>query len=199
MDAIFYGLANGLSFLVVIGAQNAFILKQGLKREHVFILCLTCALSDALLIAFGVTGFHIVLQSQPWIEPLMRWGGGLFLLWYGGKSALAAYRANGNMELGSTQKISLTSAVLTCLALTWLNPHVYLDTVVLLGTVSTQFAPHQYLFGLGAVMGSFLFFFCLGFGARFLRPIFNNSRSWQILDSIIALIMWAIAIKLLFF
>lgn len=199
MDAFLYGFANGLSFLVVIGAQNAFILKQGLKREHVFILCLTCALSDALLIAFGVTGFHIVLQNLPWIEPLMRWGGGLFLLWYGGKSALAAYQANGNLELGSTQKISLTSAVLTCLALTWLNPHVYLDTVVLLGTVSTQFAPHQYLFGLGAVMGSFLFFFSLGFGARFLRPIFNNSRSWQILDSIIALIMWAIAIKLLFF
>lgn len=184
--------------MLAIGAQNAFILKQGLKREHVFILCLICAVSDALLVAFGVSGFHILLQKLPWIEPVMRWGGGLFLIWYGYKNALSAFKASNQMNISQIQKIPLLHAIITCLALTWLNPHVYLDTVVLLGTVSTKFVPYQYIFGGGAVTASFLFFFSLGYGAAFFRPIFSNPMSWRILDSLIAFIMWGIAIKLLF-
>ncbi|WP_370401900.1 LysE/ArgO family amino acid transporter [Sulfitobacter sp. JB4-11] len=190
------GFALSLTLILAIGAQNAFVLRQGLRREHVFWCCLTCAVSDALLIAAGVAGFGALAQAVPWFEPLMRYGGAAFLIWYGARNAMSALRGGNVLEAGGPSVGSLRRTILTLLALTWLNPHVYLDTVVLLGSISAQY-PDRLAFGVGAVLGSFTFFFSLGYGARLLTPYFARPTSWQILDGVIALTMWAIALKLL--
>lgn len=190
------GFVLSLTLILAIGAQNAFVLRQGLRREHVFWVCLTCAVSDALLIAAGVAGFGALAEAVPWFETAMRYGGSAFLIWYGFQNALSAWRGGAALEVKGQGTQSLRRAVLTLLALTWLNPHVYLDTVVLLGSISAQY-PDRLAFGTGAVTASFVFFFALGYGARLLSPLFSKSRSWQVLDAIIALTMWAIAAKLL--
>ena len=141
LPAALSGFSLGLSLILAIGAQNAFVLRQGIRREHVFAVCLTCALSDALLIAAGVAGFGWVVERLPWIQPVMTWGGAAFLAVYG---ALSFRRAMGPPEALAAAKTgagALRPTLLTCLALTWLNPHVYLDTVVLLGSVSAGFEP----------------------------------------------------------
>ena len=191
------GFALSLTLILAIGAQNAFVLRQGLRREYVFWVCLTCALSDALLIAAGVVGFGALAEAVPWFETAMRFGGAGFLIWYGFRNAQLAWRGGVALEVEGQSTISLRRAILTLLALTWLNPHVYLDTVVLLGSISAQY-PDRLSFGIGAVTASFVFFFALGYGARLLSPLFALPRSWQVLDAIIALTMWAIAAKLLF-
>ncbi|MEM8656335.1 MAG: LysE/ArgO family amino acid transporter [Pseudomonadota bacterium] len=191
------GFFLSLSLILAIGAQNAFVLRQGLRRLHVFWVCLTCALCDAILIAAGVAGFGALAEAVPWFEPVMRYGGAAFLIWYGWLNARSAWRGGAVMETGETTPQSLRAAILTVLALTWLNPHVYLDTVVLIGSISSQY-PDRLAFGVGAVLASFVFFFSLGYGARLLAPLFANPRAWQVLDGIIALTMWAIALKLLF-
>jgi L-lysine exporter family protein LysE/ArgO len=194
----FAGLSVGLSLIVAIGAQNAFVLRQGLKGEHVFAVSLACALSDALLILLGVTSFGRIAAILPWLDPVMRFGGAAFLIWYGAKSLHSALKSNSALAVGETETAkALGPTLAACLAITWLNPHVYLDTVVLLGTISTQFAGREGFFAAGAISGSFLFFFALGFGAGFLRPIFAKPAAWRILEGIIALIMWGIAAKLL--
>ena len=190
------GFALSLTLILAIGAQNAFVLRQGLRRVHVFWICLTCALSDAVLIAAGVAGFGALARSVPWFEPLMRYGGAAFLIWYGARNALSAWRGGAALEVGGPATQSLRANILTLLALTWLNPHVYLDTVVLLGSISAQY-PERLAFGVGAALASFVFFFALGYGARLLTPLFARSFSWQILDALIALTMWGIAAKLL--
>lgn len=192
------GLSMGLSLIVAIGAQNAFVLRQGLKGEHVLATCLVCALSDAVLIALGVTGFGRVAAILPWLDPVMRFGGAAFLLWYGLKSLLSALRSQSVLAVGEAGPARpLIATVLACLAITWLNPHVYLDTVVLLGTISTQFSGREVFFAAGAITGSFAFFFFLGYGAAVLRPIFARPLAWRVLEGIIALVMCAIALKLL--
>ena len=191
------GFALSLTLILAIGAQNAFVLRQGLRREHVFWVCLTCGLSDALLIAAGVAGFGALAERLPWFETAMRYGGAAFLIWYGWRNALSAWRGGASLETEGTATPSLSRAIGTLLALTWLNPHVYLDTVVLIGSISAQY-PDRMAFGAGAVSASFVFFFALGYGARLLSPFFARPRSWQILDGLIALTMWAIAAKLLF-
>lgn len=192
------GLGMGLSLIVAIGAQNAFVLRQGLKGEHVLLVCLACALSDAILITLGVTSFARVATWLPWLDPVMRLGGAGFLIFYGARSLLAAIRTNGVLSATDGQAPrTLVATLLACLAFTWLNPHVYLDTVVLLGTISTQFPGEEWSFAAGATIGSFAFFFALGYGASLLRPIFANPLAWRILESLIALVMWAIALKLL--
>ncbi len=196
LTAFLPGFALSLTLILAIGAQNAFVLRQGLRREHVFWVCLTCALSDALLIAAGVAGFGALAAALPWFETVMRYGGAAFLVWYGAQNALSAWRGGQALEAERTAVQSLRRAVLTLLALTWLNPHVYLDTVVLLGSISAQYE-NRLAFGAGAVLASFVFFFSLGYGARLFSPFFAKPRSWQILDAVIALTMWAIAVKLL--
>lgn len=192
------GLSMGLSLIVAIGAQNAFVLRQGLKGEHVFAVALTCALSDAVLIVLGVTGFGRISAALPWLDPVMRFGGAAFLIWYGGRSLLSAFRSEGALAVGETGAAKpLMATLLACLAITWLNPHVYLDTVVLLGTISTQFPGQEAWFAAGATVGSFAFFFALGYGAGFLRPVFAKPGAWRVLEALIAVIMWAIALKLL--
>lgn len=192
----FAGFALGFSLILAIGAQNAFVLRQGLRGEHVFWICLTCAVSDALLITAGVAGFGSLATYLPWFEPVMRYGGAAFLVVYGAMSMRSAWRGGSALVTSNGSSTNLGASVLTVLAFTWLNPHVYLDTVVLIGSISAQY-PHRLQFGLGAVASSFVFFFTLGYGARLLAPFFARARAWQALDVLIALVMWAIAIKLL--
>ncbi len=196
MLAFLNGFALGFSLILVIGAQNAFVLRQGLRREHVFAVCMTCALSDAMLIALGVTSLGRVAQALPWIAPVMRYGGAGFLIFYGVLNARAAWRGGERLKPGQNGRGSLRSALLTSLALTWLNPHVYLDTVVLLGSVSAQYDPAIW-FGIGAASASFAFFFSLGYGARLLAHLFARPAAWRVLDSVVALTMWGIAALLM--
>ncbi len=190
------GFFLGLSLIVAIGAQNAFVLRQGLRRSHVFAICLTCAASDAALIAAGVGGLGKAIAALPWLTPLTRYGGAAFLAYYGFGSLRTALSGNAALKPEGEAQESLAAALFTCLALTWLNPHVYLDTVVLLGSISTQYPGQGLAFGLGATTASFLFFFSLGFGARYLRPLFARPSAWRVLDGLIAVVMGSIAINL---
>ncbi|WP_170390967.1 LysE/ArgO family amino acid transporter [Ruegeria arenilitoris] len=193
--SVIAGFALGFSLILAIGAQNAFVLRQGLRREHVFVLCLTCAVSDAFLIAAGVAGFGSLATAAPWFEPMMRYGGALFLTWYGLRSLASAWRGGAALEVGEAKRTSLRAALLTVLAFTWLNPHVYLDTVVLIGSISAQYEDRMG-FAIGAMSASFVFFFSLGYGSRVLSPIFARPRAWQVLDVLIGIVMLAIAWKL---
>lgn len=197
IDAFAPGFALGLSLILAIGAQNAFVLRQGLSGRHVFAVALTCAASDALLIAAGTAGFAEVISMAPWLAPAMRYLGAAFLIVYGARSLRAAWRGQDSLSPADAPDRPLASTVMTCLALTWLNPHVYLDTVVLLGSVASQYGERAWTFALGAVAASFVFFFALGYGARALRPAFARPGSWRVLDLLIAAVMWAIAVKLL--
>jgi L-lysine exporter family protein LysE/ArgO len=193
VTGFFAGLLLGFSLIVAIGAQNAFILKQGLRREHVFALCLVCAVSDALLIGFGVFGFSLVSGRLPGLEPLARYAGAAFLFCYGAKSFLAAFRSDQVLAASESRPTALSEALFTCLAFTWLNPHVYLDTLVLLGSISTQYPAQKLQFALGASCASFAFFFGLGYGARLLAPIFRKPVAWKLLEVGIGCVMWGIA------
>nr|WP_281517406.1 LysE/ArgO family amino acid transporter [Ferranicluibacter rubi] len=196
LSAFTTGLVMGLTLIVAIGAQNAFVLRQGLRNEHIFAVCLACAVSDAALIALGVTSFRQIAQILPGIDPFMRYGGAAFLFVYGARSLLSAIRASGALDISGQTGRGLGVTLATCLALTWLNPHVYLDTVVLLGTISTRFPGAQGAFAAGAMSASFLFFFSLGYGARRLRPLFEKPAAWRILEAIIGIVMFAIALRL---
>jgi L-lysine exporter family protein LysE/ArgO len=187
------GFALSLTLILAIGAQNAFVLRQGLRRAHVFWVCLTCALSDAALIAAGVAGFGALAEQVPWFEPLMRYGGAAFLIWYGARNAVSAWRGGAALAVAGGAQASLRNTLLTLLALTWLNPHVYLDTVVLLGSVASGWDGQRIAFALGATTASFVFFFSLGYGARALAPLFARPAAWRVLDALVGGTMWAIA------
>jgi len=190
------GFSLGLSLIMAIGAQNAFVLKSGLRREHIFIICTLCAVSDAVLIAAGILGFGSLLDAVPSLEIVMRLAGACFLSVYGCKSFLSAWRGGTSLQAAGASS-TLLASVLTCLALTWLNPHVYLDTVVLLGSIAAQH-DDRFIFGVGAVSASIVFFYTLGFGARLLVPVFSQPVAWRILDACVGALMWAIAIHLFF-
>jgi L-lysine exporter family protein LysE/ArgO len=196
MSSIIAGFSLGISLILAIGAQNAFVLKQGLKKHHVFVVCFICALSDALLIGAGVAGFGVIVQQYPQIEQIARYAGAAFLIIYGLKSFHSALTATHSMEAEGELLSSVTKTALTCLAFTWLNPHVYLDTVVLLGSISTQYEGEKLQFALGAMFGSFVFFFSLGYGARVLIPVFQKPVSWKILEFFIGFVMLYIAASL---
>ncbi|TNF89396.1 MAG: amino acid transporter [Gammaproteobacteria bacterium] len=196
MHAFLFGFSLGFSLILAIGAQNAFVLKQGLKNEHVFLVCLICALSDALLILIGVSGFHVLVASFPSLVLIARYGGAAFLLVYGLLSFHKALRLQHGLQPSQISSNSAWQAALTCLAFTWLNPHVYLDTVVLLGSVSTQFGNDAGWFAAGAMLASFVFFYALGYGAALLRPLFARAAAWRLLDFLIGCIMWGIALRL---
>ena len=196
MSAYIAGFTLGLSLILAIGAQNAFVLKQGLKKQHVFAVCLICAVSDAILVVVGVSGFGMIVKESPSIEALSRFGGAVFLGFYAIKSFIVAFRTSHSLDPADEISTSLQHTVFICLAFTWLNPHVYLDTVVLLGSISTQFKNDKMLFAYGAVTASFLFFFSLGYGARVLIPFFQKPVSWKVLDFMIGLVMLSIAFSL---
>ncbi len=195
LTTLLAGFGLGFSLILAIGAQNAFVLRQGLRGQHVLAIVLTCAVSDAVLITIGVTGFGSLAAALPWFEGAMRLGGVAFLGWYGIRALRAAWTGGAVMETGDGIQTALWPALLTCLAFTWLNPHVYLDTVVLLGAISAQYDP-TWIFGLGAVLASFTFFFALGYGARLLAPLFARPRAWQVLDALIGVVMLSLAVKL---
>lgn len=196
LSAFVPGLLLGLSLIVAIGAQNAFVLRQGLRGEHILAVCLTCAISDAVLILAGVGGFAQAVDRVPWLETATRYAGAAFLFAYGLRSFRAAVRSGDALTPAAAVPAGLGATLATCLALTWLNPHVYLDTVVLLGSVSTQFAADKHAFALGAMTSSFLFFFSLGYGARLLRPVFARPGAWRVLEVTIGIVMCTIAATL---
>ena len=191
------GLLLGGSLIIAIGAQNAFILRQGLLRQHVFILCLICALSDALLIGLGVAGLGAVISGSQLLIAIVTLGGAAFLAVY---AVMALRRAVSPSALEAARSVpgSLKVAVLTCLAFTFLNPHVYLDTVLLVGGLSGRYEGSARLaFALGAMSASFLWFFGLGYGARVLEPLFARPSAWRVLDGLIALVMAALSASLI--
>jgi L-lysine exporter family protein LysE/ArgO len=191
------GFFLGASLIIAIGAQNAFILRQGLMREHVFVLCAICAVSDALLIAVGIAGLGAIVSRSEILIAAVTLGGAIFLFVYG---VFAFRRALKPATLRAAQEGggNLGAAVLTCLAFTFLNPHVYLDTVVLVGSLSARYEGAARLsFGLGAMAASFAWFFLLGYGARFLAPVFERPAAWRVLDSLIGVVMWLLASGLL--
>lgn len=196
LQAAISGFLLGASLIIAIGAQNAFILRQGLLRQHVFVLCLICSLSDAVLIALGVAGLGTLVASSPMLITAVTVFGALFLAAYSVfafRRALAPQAMKAAGEGGG----SLGAAVAACLAFTFLNPHVYLDTVVLLGSLSAQFEGEaRFAYGVGAALASFVWFLSLGYGARLLQPVFAKPAAWRVLDIIIGIVMAVLAISL---
>ena len=191
------GFFFGFSLILAIGAQNAYVLRQGLLNRHVFWVCMICAVSDALLIAAGVLGVGTFVSSSPDAVRIVAAGGAVFLLVYGCLRLKSAARPRAMTAANDSVGESLKAAALYTLALTWLNPHVYLDTVLLLGGVSARFAGwSRAFFGFGAVIASFVFFFSLGYGARKLAPVFARPGAWRALDLLVAGVMFAIAARL---
>ena len=197
LAAALAGLGFGLSLIVAIGAQNAYVLRQGLRKEHVFVIVAICALSDALLIAVGVAGLGAIIQQLEWLLLLIEVIGGVFLCTYGVMAAKRAWKPEVlNTDTGGAA-ISLKVAVGTVLALTYLNPHVYLDTVLLLGSVAGTYEANRWWFAAGAMLGSIVWFSTLGFGARLLAPVFKKPTAWRVLDAIIAVVMLTLGMSLL--
>lgn len=192
------GFATAFSLILAIGAQNAFVLRQGLRQNHVFVVCLVCAVSDAILITLGVAGFGAIVQAIPALPIIMRYAGAAFLIAYGALRFRAAWQGEESLDLSGSEQ-NFWPVILTCLAFTWLNPHVYLDTFGLIGAVSTSFPPiaPKLAFALGAIASSFTFFFGLGYGARVIAPFMQTPHAWQILDFLIGLVMWALAVMLI--
>jgi len=209
------GFALGLSLIVAIGAQNLFVLRQGVRREHVAAVATVCAVSDAVLIAVGVSGLGVIVEAAPWLVEVVRWAGAAFLLGYAVLAARRAWRptgaalttdaaaggspapAPGSPAAATATRARLMPVLLTCLALTWLNPHVYLDTVFLLGSVASTQGDARWVFAVGAMAASAAWFFALAFGARYLGRWLSTPRAWRVLDGIIAVVMTAIAVSLI--
>lgn len=198
LEAAVKGYLVALGLILAIGAQNAFVLRQGLRREHVAAVVAVCALSDAALIGVGVAGFGKLSTILPWIGEVMRWAGVAFLLVYGGLRFRAALRGGEALRPAEGVPVPLRQAIATCLLLTWANPHVYLDTVVWIGSMSAQYAPHEFTFGIAAAMASVTFFAALGFGARLLAPLFARPTAWVWLELGVGCTMWVIAAGLVF-
>jgi len=186
-----------LSLIIAIGAQNARVLRQGLKKEHVLAVVVFCALSDAALIALGVAGLGGLIEQVPILIEIMRYGGAAYLIWFGLSAARRAFEPGALSASGGEPK-ALWATLITAASLTYLNPHVYLDTVILLGAVANQFDPNQWVFAFGAILGSFVWFISLGFGAKLLARFVTRESFWRVLDGFIALVMFAIAVTLLF-
>ncbi len=190
------GFGTGLSLIVAIGAQNAFVLQQGIRRQHVLPVVLICGLTDALLEFLGVAGIGFVIERAPLLLELIRWGGVAFLLWYAWGAARRALRPEALVAAEGSQA-GLKQTVLACLAITYLNPHVYLDTMVLMGSIgNAQGDPARWWFVLGGALASVIWFAVLGYGARALTRFFATPRSWQVLDWVIAVVMVLIAARL---
>ena len=190
------GFATGLTLIVAIGAQNAFVLRQGIRREHVLAVVAVCTVSDVALIGAGVAGFGALITAHPHVVTFARFGGAAFLIVYGVLAAIRAWRPSG-LTPAEAAPSRLAGVVLTCLAFTFLNPHVYLDTVVLIGALSNEHREGRWLFGVGAAVASAVWFTTLGFGAGRLRGLFASPTAWRILDGLIAVTMVALGIVVL--
>jgi L-lysine exporter family protein LysE/ArgO len=191
------GMLTSAGLIIAIGAQNAFVLRQGLRREYHWLVATVCSCLDTLLIILGVTGMGLLISDSALLLTWVTWGGVLFLLAYGAKALHSAFYTN-RLELQAGGLSSLRSALLTTLALSLLNPHVYLDTLVLLGSIGGRY-PEQgrYWFGAGASLFSFIWFFSLSLSARWLQPLFRKPLAWRILDGLVCLMMWSLALLLI--
>lgn len=227
LTSVIAGFGLGLSLIIAIGAQNLFVLRQGIRREYALTVAAICAISDAVLIALGVSGLGLILQAAPWLIDFIRWAGALFLAGYAMLAARRALRPSGaaldagpasgsepaeiaetapsaasgprSVRSGPAVAVAgprLAPVVLTCLALTWLNPHVYLDTVFLLGSVAATHDDGRWWFAAGACTASVVWFFALAVGARTLSRWLATPRAWRILDGIIAVVMLGLAVSL---
>lgn len=196
LSTYLYGFGVSFSLILAIGAQNAFVLKQGLKKEFVFIVCAICAISDAIFLTAGVFGVGEFFRQNDWLIAIAKYGGALFLFWYGFKNFKSSFKPSSGLIASGQDVGSLKKVIALTLGFTWLNPHVYLDTLVLVGGISTKFAD-KFSFTFGAISASIIFFFSLGYGARILEPIFKNPKAWQVLDFLIGILMWGIAIMLI--
>lgn len=190
------GLGTGAGLIIAIGAQNAFVLNRGLTRNHHLTAALICAISDALLITLGLSGMGIVLAQSEALAVWATWLGVAFLFWYGLRSFRSAMRS-GSLDAQERARMGLGATVVATLAVTFLNPHVYLDTVLLLGSIGGRYPEAQrFFFGAGAVTASLLWFLALSLGARLLLPFFRHPRSWAVLDVLVGLTMWGVAASL---
>ncbi|WP_030558763.1 LysE/ArgO family amino acid transporter [Streptomyces aureocirculatus] len=200
LTAAVAGFGTGLSLIVAIGAQNAFVLRQGVRRQGVLAVVGICALSDALLIAFGVAGLGALVTARPGALTVIGLAGGGFLVCYGVLAGRRVLRSAGDgqaMAVEGAATGSLRTAVLTCLAMTWLNPHVYLDTVLLLGSVAADRGSLRWVFGLGAMLASLVWFTGLGYGARLLSGVLASPKAWRVLDCLVAATMLTMGVLLL--
>lgn len=199
MDAHFLaGFLASLALIVAIGAQNSFVLQQGIRREHLLPVTLICALSDALLIGAGIAGLGALIQASPVLLAVARYGGAGFLFVYGCQAAWRA-RRGGRLTVEANGPVPLPTAIATCLGFTFLNPHVYLDTVILLGGLANQHGDSgRWAFGAGSAVASLVWFLALAYGARLLAPVFSKATAWRVLDALIALVMLGLASSLLF-
>jgi L-lysine exporter family protein LysE/ArgO len=192
------GMATGMALIVAIGSQNAYVLRQGIRREHVLPLVLFCSVSDAVLILAGIGGAGALIRGNDTLLQITRFGGALFLLSYGLLAAKRAWQGS-QLHLENAAGTTLAAALAACFGFTFLNPHVYLDTVVLLGSIANQRPdPERWVFGAGACVGSLVWFSALGFGARYLAPLFQTTTAWRVLDTVIAFTMGAMALTLVF-
>jgi len=199
IDALIVGLLTGLSLIVAIGAQNAYVLRQGLTRVHIGPVVVVCILSDFALIVAGVAGLGAVVHYAAWAVVVARWLGVAFLCWYGLRTAWQALRPAALAGRPAEASPPRFAVVRRAMALTWLNPHVYLDTVVLLGSIASTHGPSgRWWFAFGACLASTLWFAALGYGARLLAPLLTSPRAWQVLDPLIAATMLFVAFQLAF-
>jgi len=192
------GLVSGLALIIAIGAQNAFVIRQGLQRQHVLTVVLFCAISDALLIAAGTAGLGRAIESAPEVLEIVRWFGVTYLIFFGLKSIRSAFSHNV-LTLEQAAVVSRRKIILTVLALTFLNPHVYLDTVIFLGSLANQFPSEKWLFSSGAMAASFMWFFFIGFGSKMAARFMLKVIFWRILDLAVAAIMFTLAAYLTFY
>ncbi|WP_372728025.1 LysE/ArgO family amino acid transporter [Nocardioides sp.] len=196
IDALATGLVTGLTLIIAIGAQNAYVLRQGLAREHVGLVVLICAVSDLLLIVAGVAGIGTVVARAPWAVDVVRWLGVAFLTWYGVHSLLRARHPEALRAAAGLVR-SRRSVAVRAVALTWLNPHVYLDTLLLLGTLANHHGSDgRWWFAVGAGAASILWFTGLGYGARLSHRVLSRPSAWRVLDALIGVVMLAIAARL---
>lgn len=196
--ALLEGFGLGMGLIVAIGAQNTFVLRQGLRRKYLFITALICSVSDAVLILFGIYGFGAIVVRYPELITALTWGGASIVFFYGIISFRSSFSSISYHGDSPETNLSWQKTVLTTLAFTWLNPHVYLDTVVLVGSIGVQYEDvNRLLFAIGAMSASIIWFFGLVYGAARLAPLFGNPLTWRILDSIVGIVMWWISYTLI--
>lgn len=195
MISLLAGLATGMSLLVSIGLQNAFVIKQGLRQEHIFWIALICSLSDLLLESLGVLGFGTILSQMSGLILASKWLGALLMIFYALQHIRSLFRSESMAE-SEEKTSSLRATILLLLGFTWLNPNVYVDTVLLLGSISVHYQRPFFL--IGSVSASVIWFFALGYGASLLSPVFKSSLAWKVLDAVIAVLMLIIAFNLIF-
>lgn len=196
LQAASTGAVLGLTLIVAIGAQNAFVLRQGLRREHVGPIVAFCAVADALLMLAGVAGLAQLLGDRPWLATVLTLGGAAFLSVYGARALWRSRKPSTLNAAAGHSAISLPQALAQTAAFTLLNPHVYLDTVLLVGSVGAQWGEARWWFAAGAATASVVWFTSLGYGARWLAPVFARPRAWQVLDALIGVVMLALALML---